>query len=208
MRAVAARSANAAEQSLAPRARVCRRGAGWTPDRAALGRAGRAGLATWQLQVERLRRALGGRFSILARSSRGLHRAFATASRPRCQLRGSRRARLDVEVLCRPKWRWRPAHSDAASNFHQASSCMSTDLGETHRTCAGSEASRRPNARLDPAHTRQRTRARAHSVGSTFRSSASEERLGPPYTRIPRASADGPYRRPVRSGLSIPAYSY
>ena len=97
------------------------------------------GLATWQLQVERLRRALGGRFSILARSSRGLHHAFAIGSRPRCQLRGSRGASLDVEVLRRPKWRWRPAHSDAASNFHQVSSCMSKDLGETHRTCAGPE---------------------------------------------------------------------
>ena len=46
----------------------------------------------------------------------GLDHAFTTASRFWCQLRGSRGARLDVEVLCWPRWRWSaPAHSDAAS---------------------------------------------------------------------------------------------
>ena len=95
----------------------------------------RSGLATWQLQVERLRRALGGRFSILARSSRGLHRAFSTASRPRCLLCSSRGSRLDVEVLRRPRWRWRPAHSSAASTHDRASSRVPTGLGQTHRRC-------------------------------------------------------------------------
>ena len=107
-------------------------------------------LATWQPQVERLRRALGGRSSNLARSSRGLYHAFTTASRSAFHNRGSRGARLDVEVLRRPRWRWRPAHSDTASRSDRASSRVSTRLAKTHRTRVGSD-SRRSGRRRAPA---------------------------------------------------------
>jgi hypothetical protein len=115
-----------------------------------LGVRGVQGLATWQPQVERLRRALGGRSSNLARSSRGLYHAFTTASRSACHNRGSRGARLDVEVLRRPRWRWRPAHSDTASRSDRASSRVSTRLAETHRTRVGPD-SRRSGRRRAPA---------------------------------------------------------
>ena len=117
-------------------------------------------LATWQPRVERLRRALGGRSSDLARSSRGLYHAFTTASRSACHNRGSRGARLDVEVLRRPRWRWRPAHSDTASRFDRAGSRASTHLGETHRTRVGSD-SRRGGRRRAPAALTSRVAAEA-----------------------------------------------
>ena len=108
-----------------------------TPARRARARAGARDLALPKLRVRAACSA--GRLTRVVRSSCDEDHALPTASRPRSQRRGSRGARLDVEVLHRPKWRWSPAHSDAASNFHQASSCMSKDLGETHRTCAGPE---------------------------------------------------------------------
>ena len=47
----------------------------------------------------------------------------------------SRGSRLDVEVLRRPRWRWRPAHGSAASTHDRASSRVPTGLGQTHRRC-------------------------------------------------------------------------
>ena len=78
---------------------------------------------------------LAGRFSNLTRSRCGLDHAFTTASRPRCLPCSSRGSRLDVEVLRRPRWRWRPAHSSAASTHDRASSRVPTGLGQTHRRC-------------------------------------------------------------------------
>ena len=137
MGAAAARRADATVQSLAPRARACCHRMVRTRDRAALGRAGCAGardLAAPSWCVPVLRAACwSGRSPSVGRSVCDSNQACLTASRPRCQRRGSRGSLLDVEVLRRPRWRWRPAHSATASRCARASSRKLGHLEATHR---------------------------------------------------------------------------
>ena len=149
------------------------------------------GLATWQPQVEleRLRCVLGARSSSVPRVELRLGPRVhgRLASQPWCQLHGSPRARLDVDVLRRPRWRWRPAHSDTASRFARASSRVSTHLAETHWTRVGSDS-------------RRGGRCRAPAAQSAALLTA-ERRASAALAALPRRSHGAPQRYPLRYPL-------